>query len=145
MAIRDLRSRTRPDLVAAPDPKHETYLDVGCELSGTLRFKDDVRIDGRVEGEIHAEKTVRIGESAMIEARVRAESIEVHGTIQGDINVRRKTILHKSARVSGEIHTAGIVVEEGARVRGTIVIGGTDAPGEAAEPPKPAPDAKKGA
>ncbi len=141
MAIRDLRSRTRPGLAAA-ESKRETYLDAGCELSGTLRFKDDVRIDGRVEGEIHAEKALRIGESATIEAALRAESIEVHGTIHGDIHVQRKTVLHKSARVRGEIHTAGIVVEEGARVRGTIVIGGTD---EGEEPLQPAVEGKPAA
>ncbi len=141
MAIRDLRSRTRPGL-AVSESKRETYLDSSCELSGTLRFKDDVRIDGRVEGEIHAEKAVWIGETATIEAALRAESIEVHGTVHGNIDVRRKTVLHKSARVSGEIHTAGIVVEEGARVRGTIVIGETD---ESKEPLQPAAEGKPGA
>ena len=136
MAIRDLRSRTRPG-PAVSESKRETYLDSSCELSGTLRFKDDVRIDGRVEGEIHAEKAVWIGETATIEAGLRAESIEVHGTIHGNIDIRRKTVLHKSARVSGEIHTAGIVVEEGARVRGTIVIGETDESKEPLQEGKP--------
>lgn len=136
MAIRELRSRTRQE--PAPEPEHRTtYIDAGCELAGTLRFKDDVRIDGRVQGEIHAEKSVRIGESAAIEAELRAESVEVHGTVHGDIHVRRKTVLHKSAQVRGEIHTAGIVVEEGARVRGTIVIGGDEKPAGASEPAPP--------
>ena len=137
MAIRELRSRTRPGSVEG----RTTYIDAGCELAGTLRFKDDVRIDGRIEGDIHAEKSVVIGESATIEATLRAESVEVHGTVLGDIHVRRKTVLHKSARVQGEIHTAGIVVEEGARVRGTIVIGGDETPSEAPKPAaaKPAP------
>jgi cytoskeletal protein CcmA (bactofilin family) len=135
VAIRDLRTRTRP-VAAASETKRTTFIDAGCELSGTLRFKDDVQIDGRVEGEIQAEQAVRIGESATIEADLRAESVEVHGTVHGDIHVRRKTVLHKSAEVRGEIHTAGIVVEEGARVRGTIVIGG-DEPKPAQGPDSP--------
>lgn len=136
MAIRDLRSRTQPQPAAQDEAAPRTYIDAGCELSGTLRFADDVRIDGRIEGEIDAAKSVSVGESAQIRAGLRAESIEVHGSIEGDLHVRRKTVLYKSARVSGEIHTAGIVVEEGARLRGTIVIGDGDAP---ADEPGPSP------
>ena len=139
MAIRDLRNRTtkaRMQEVMPNSDASETYIDKGCNFSGTLRFKDSVRIDGHVEGDIVCDKAVIVGEDATIEASIRAESIEVHGTISGDVLVQRKTVLHKTAHVSGEIHTSGIVVEEGARLKGTIVIGG-DA--EDATPTKPKP------
>ena len=134
MAMRDFRgktSRSGPQPMLPPAEKAETYIDQGCNFSGTLRFKDSVRIDGHVEGEIVCDKTVIVGEAAMIDAALRAESVEVYGTITGDIRVQRKTVLHKTACVHGEIQTAGIVVEEGARLKGTIVIGGDDS--EAAE------------
>ena len=51
--------------------------------------------------------------------------------VVGDIRVARRTLLHKSARVEGEIQTAGIVVEEGARFKGCILIGRDE--------PRPAP------
>ena len=139
MAIRDLRSRTtktRMQEVMPNSDASETYIDKGCNFSGTLRFKDSVRIDGHVEGDIVCDMAVIVGEDAIIEASIRAESIEVHGTISGDVLVQRKTVLHKTARVSGEIHTAGIVVEEGARLKGTIVIGGDD---DDVAPTKPKP------
>ena len=110
----------------------QTYIDKGCNFSGKLRFQDSVRIDGHVEGEIVGDKTVIVGEDATIEASLCAESVEVHGTITGDIEAHRKTVLHKTAVVNGEIRTAGIVVEEGARLKGTIVIGGDEPDGLAA-------------
>lgn len=128
-------------------PPSETFLGEASMLSGDLRFSDDVRIEGRIEGQIHGSKSVVVAAPAEVDATIEAESVEIHGRVVGDLHVRRQTILHKSACVEGEIHTAGIVVEEGARFRGVIVIGPEEAdslPGlEAAREPakmrEPAP------
>lgn len=127
MALRSLRSKP-DDAPAAPptgdSPKYETtYIDAGCEFSGQLRFDEPVRIDGRVSGEIHASKELVVGEAASIEANIRAGSVVVYGRVEGDIYVERKITLHKTAWVTGEIQTSGIVVEEGARFKGRILIG----------------------
>lgn len=106
-----------------PQPGGETYLDAGSVLTGELRFAGSVRLDGRVEGQIHAGKTVIVGEHAEIDASIEADTLEVFGTVVGDIRVARRTLLHKTARVEGEIQTAGIVVEEGAQFKGCILIG----------------------
>lgn len=104
----------------------QTFLDEGCELVGQLRFRDPVRIDGRVEGEIHSESDVLIGQPGAVEASIRAGSVEVHGSVEGEIVADRKITLHKTARVIGDLQTAGIVIEEGASFRGCIVIGDGD-------------------
>jgi len=96
-----------------------TFIDAGCQLVGELKFSDDVRIEGSIEGA----KTVTVGEAGRIDAGIKAKSVVILGHAEGDIRVRRKVTLHKSVRVAGEIHTSGIVVEEGAKFRGTIVIG----------------------
>ena len=96
-----------------------TFIDACCQLVGELKFSDDVRIEGSIEGA----KTVTVGEAGRIDAGIKAESVVILGHVEGDIRVRRKVTLHKSARGAGEIHTNGIVVEGGAKFRGTIVIG----------------------
>jgi cytoskeletal protein CcmA (bactofilin family) len=92
-------------------------------MSGELRFRENVRIDGHVEGEIHGDKTVVIGEEATIRARIRAANVVVYGTLEGDVQASGETTLHKSAVVTGELQTGGIVVERGAQLRGCILIG----------------------
>lgn len=107
-----------------PSPKTETtYIDHGCEMTGTLRFRENVRIDGHIEGEIHAEKIVIVGEEAIVRAQIHAADVVVHGTVEGDIFASGETTLHKSAAVTGELQTGGIVVERGARLKGCILIG----------------------
>jgi cytoskeletal protein CcmA (bactofilin family) len=112
----------------------ETFIDQGCELVGELRFSEDVRIDGKVEGRIRAAKAVIVGEAAEIRASIEAETLEIFGVVEGDIQVARGTTLHKCARVTGEIQTAGIVVEEGAKFKGCIVIGADEPATEQARP-----------
>lgn len=126
--IRSKSTRVPMDeaLHAVPQPAGETYLDPGSVLTGELRFSGNVRLDGRVEGQIHAGQAVIVGEHAEIDASIEADTLEVFGTVVGDIRVARQTVLHKSARVEGEIQTAGIVVEEGARFKGAILIGRDD-------------------
>jgi len=125
----------------------ETFINQGCELVGELRFTEDVRIDGKIEGRIKAAKSVIVGEAAEIQATIEAETLEIFGAVDGDVRVTRGTTLHKSARVTGEIQTAGIVVEEGAKFKGCIVIGADEpatkearpasvAGGQSEEPPK---------
>lgn len=135
-----LGRRTKPEqtevlLTEAASGVHETFLDEGCSLSGELRFAENVRIEGRVEGQMWAQKGVVVGERAEIDATIEAETLEVYGTVLGDIRVARRTTLHKTARVEGEIQTAGIVIEEGARFKGRIVIGSETEATEAADRP----------
>lgn len=125
-------------LGGAPQTMSETYLDAGSVLTGELRFAGNVRLDGRVEGQIHAGQAVIVGEHAEVDASIEADTLEVYGTVVGDIRVARRTVLHKSARVEGEIQTAGIVVEEGARFRGAILIGRDEPRTASASGPVPA-------
>ena len=84
---------------------------------------DSVRIDGRIKGEIKVAQTVIIGEAANVQATIDADTAIVSGEVKGDIIARKKITLDKNARVTGNLSTPGIVIEEGACLRGQIVIG----------------------
>jgi cytoskeletal protein CcmA (bactofilin family) len=148
MAFKDFRgkSETRepaPAPASQPAPGM-TYIDEGCEFSGKLKFKDTVRIDGCIEGEILSQNTVVVGPTGRVRAKIESDSVVVLGLVEGDIFARRKITLQKTAQVTGEIRTAGIVIEEGARFRGRIAIGSDDAKAaqtRAATKPTPRPAA----
>jgi cytoskeletal protein CcmA (bactofilin family) len=44
----------------------------------------------------------------------------VSGTVNGNIIAEAKVVLHKTARINGDIQTPSIVVEEGAMITGKI-------------------------
>lgn len=117
------------------------FIDQGSEFSGKLSFKDTVRIDGRFEGEISSENTLIVGETGSITATIRSNVIVISGEVHGEINATGQVVLHKTARVDGNIHTARLVVEDGALFTGRVEMNGkaTRPAAPTAPPPKDAP------
>ena len=97
------------------------FIDQGSEFEGKLQFRDTVRIDGRFRGEISSENTLIVGESGEIEATIHSRTVVISGTVVGNVHASQKVVLHKTARVDGDLETASLVVEEGAFVTGQIL------------------------
>ena len=113
------------------------FIDQGSEFCGKLSFKDTVRIDGKLEGEISSDNTLIVGETGEIHADIRSEIVIISGAVEGDIVANRQLTLHKTARVNGNIHTSSLVVEEGAIVNGSMDMSPTSKAAQAsAQAPK---------
>jgi len=96
------------------------FIDQGSEFEGKLSFKDTVRIDGAFRGEISSENTLIVGESGEIEATIRSTVVVISGSVVGDITATRQVVLHKTARVQGDVDSPSIVIEEGALFNGNL-------------------------
>ncbi|MFQ5512934.1 MAG: polymer-forming cytoskeletal protein [Myxococcota bacterium] len=137
-----LRRRSRPVELGVPGiPDAASYIEGGCNVSGQLQFRDGVRIDGHVEGELRAEGAVIVGEGACVVGSIFADSVVVLGQVEGEITARCQVTVFKSGRVHGDIHTVGIAVEPGASLRGCIVIGDEAGRALTAGPPTDPPAA----
>jgi cytoskeletal protein CcmA (bactofilin family) len=116
----------KPVSPAAPAPRTvapSTSVDASSEFEGKLRCHQTLRIDGRMKGEIECEKAVLVGEGARVFATIAADEVQIAGVVEGDITARRKITLARTATVIGDLITPGIVIEEGAKLKGRIVIG----------------------
>jgi cytoskeletal protein CcmA (bactofilin family) len=104
----------------APTPASNTsaYLDAGSRISGKLSFETPARIDGQVDGEINAKDSLTIGESAVVAAQVKADSVIVAGKVSGDIVAIRRIEIRPSAKVLGNITAPTLVINEGALFEG---------------------------
>ncbi len=137
MALKSFGRGAGPDTpgAAAPAPSRTptapggltAFIDQGSEFEGKLSFRDTVRIDGRFRGEISSENTLIVGESGEIEASIHSHTVAVSGSVSGDIHAKKKVVLHKSARVHGNIETVCLAIEEGAVVNGQIKMLSSDA------------------
>lgn len=103
------------------------FIDQGSEFEGKLSFRDTVRIDGRFRGEIASENTLIVGESGEIQASIRSNTIVISGSVEGDVTAGQKVVLHKTARVTGDIATACLVMEDGAILNGQVKMTSPDA------------------
>ena len=95
----------------------------GIEIVGSIKFSNDMIVDGKVEGEIISEKgRVTIGENAQIKGDVNAGEVKLYGTVEGKINSERCE-LKTNSKLEGDIKTSMLSMEEGASLSGRTDIG----------------------
>jgi len=114
----------KPSVASAPAPSPEgrAYLDKGCKINGKLYFEGPVKIDGQVDGQIDANDSVFIGESAVVTAQIKAASVAVAGKVSGDIVATKRVEIRPSAKVLGNLTAPVLVVHEGAVFEGHCVM-----------------------
>jgi len=103
-------------MVESPVPAG-ALLGYGTKIIGQLHFEGSVRIDGNVDGEIDG-KEITIGETAVVTAQIRADSIVVCGKVEGDITATQRIEIRSTAKVSGDITAPTLVIKEGATFEG---------------------------
>ena len=96
----------------------------GIEINGSIKFTNDMVIDGKIEGEITSEKgKITIGENAFVQGDVKAGEVKLFGKIKGTITSDRCELKTKS-KLDGDIKTKMLSMEEGAVLSGRTDIGG---------------------
>ena len=92
-------------------------------LEGSLESVGNVRIEGKVFGNVKAKAKFVMGTEAYVDGSVTARSAEVGGKIRGNIEVSEMLILKPSAVINGDILTNQLVVEPGATFNGGCKMG----------------------
>ncbi len=100
-----------------------TLLGKGSDFKGIVSFDGTVRVDGRIEGEIHTTGTLIVGEHAIIEGIVSAGVLMNSGKIKGTITAIEKIHILKPGVLVGDIRTPVIAIEEGSRFHGMCDMG----------------------
>jgi cytoskeletal protein CcmA (bactofilin family) len=106
-----------------PSSENLTLLGKGADFRGVISFDGTLRVDGRVEGEIHTTGTLIVGEHAVIEGIVSAGVLMNSGKIHGTITASEKIHILKPGVLVGDIRTPVIAIEEGSQFHGMCDMG----------------------
>lgn len=93
----------------------ETY------FNGKLILKGETRIAGEIEGTIFSEDLLVIEESATVRGEIHGTFVEIHGTVEGKLEAKELLKLAGTSLVKGEVNAASLIIDEGARLRGSVV------------------------
>jgi cytoskeletal protein CcmA (bactofilin family) len=98
-------------------------LGAGLHIKGEISGREDLQVDGSVEGVIRLEKgKLTVGASARIVADINATEIVVYGSVKGNLNAPNRIEIRKEGSVIGDLTTARIMIEDGANFKGAIEI-----------------------
>ena len=136
----------QPALSRPPAGSTRNILSTDVEIKGTIKFTNDLLVDGKIEGEIASDGNLTVGENARIKAEIKTATVVVYGKVQGNITATDRIELKSSAEVIGDIKTKTLSIEAGAIFVGRSTVG-TPAqvvatPAASAAPAKPATPAE---
>jgi len=83
------------------------------EVKGNLKFSGELTFDGKLDGEIHTDGILNLGDSAVINGNINAQSVVVRGKINGNINAKEKIDIKGKTELFGDIRATKLVIEEG--------------------------------
>jgi cytoskeletal protein CcmA (bactofilin family) len=87
----------------------------------SLTGAGDIRVDGRLSGNINIDGNMFVGDTGAVAGIVKAESAQVAGNFEGNLTVVNGLHLMSTAALTGNVETGKIVVDEGAVFNATCV------------------------
>jgi cytoskeletal protein CcmA (bactofilin family) len=132
----------------APAPRPQSpvatrnVLSSDVEIKGSVKFTNDLVVDGKIEGEITSDGNLTVGENARLKAEIKTATVVVYGKVHGNLTATDRVELKSSAEVVGDIKAKTLSIEAGAIFVGKSTVG-TPAQAPAQAPAQTAAPASK--
>jgi len=94
----------------------------GSEFKGEFKINGLLRIDGKFKGTIETEGKVLIGQSGEALTDIRARLVVIGGSVRGNIFATERVIFLSSGKITGNIITPSLIMEEGVMFEGSCTI-----------------------
>jgi cytoskeletal protein CcmA (bactofilin family) len=90
------------------------------QIRGKLAGSEDLVVEGRIEGTVALKNHLTIEQTGIVDADVEVKDLTVHGEMRGDIHADGTVSVSNAAKVVGNIRAPRIILEDGARFKGSI-------------------------
>ena len=92
----------------------------GTTLQGEASFKGMLRVDGHLSGRVSSDDgTLIVSTNGQVDANVEVAVAQIYGTVNGDIIASKRIEMGRVAKVTGNIQTPALVIENGALFEGS--------------------------
>lgn len=95
----------------------------GTYLHGDIETYGNIRIEGKMTGNLKCKAKVALGPASQVEGNILAQNADIEGEVKGKIEVTELLVLKATAVINGDIFTGKMVVEPGAVFNGTCKMG----------------------
>jgi cytoskeletal protein CcmA (bactofilin family) len=91
-------------------------------IKGEIRAKEELLVDGEVEGLLESQSLITVGPSGKVRANIQAREVVIYGSVRGNVEVSEKLAIREQGSLIGDIKSAGISIDDGAYFKGSIDI-----------------------
>ena len=95
----------------------------GTSLEGNLEAYGNIRIEGKIIGNITTKSKAAFGHSSQVEGNILAQNAEIEGHVSGTVEITELLVLKATAVIDGDIITNKLIVESGAAFNGKCKMG----------------------
>ena len=96
------------------------FVGSGTSVTGEATFKAMLRIDGHFSGRITSSSgTLLVGAGGQVDANVEVAVATIHGVVNGDIIAGQRIELGRAGKLTGNIQTPSLVIEQGGVFEGS--------------------------
>jgi cytoskeletal protein CcmA (bactofilin family) len=115
--------RTKQEEIPSNNGGIHNVLATGTIIKGTVVSETDIRLDGRIEGDINCKGKIVIGPKGSIVGNIISDNAEILGEVDGSIRIREKLVFKSTSRIKGDIYMQTLEVEPGTQFNGTCTMG----------------------
>jgi cytoskeletal protein CcmA (bactofilin family) len=83
------------------------------EIKGNLKFSGELTFEGKLDGEVQSEGVLNLGDSAVVNGNINAQSVVVRGKVTGNVSAKERIEIKSKAELFGDIRATKLVIEEG--------------------------------
>ena len=102
----------------AKNEQEFTQIGRSVQVDGDITGKTDLRIAGKVYGNISIDGELILEKYAIVEGDVKCGSAILAGSIKGDVDCKTKLILQDNSKIVGNVKAEQLIINEGAIFQG---------------------------
>lgn len=113
------------------ETKIVTIVGPGTAVSGEIRSKGTIRIEGTVSGKIQSDDSIVVQETGRVKADIIAGQVIISGEVEGNVLAHERLEVMAKGRLIGDITAPRVSIAEGVIFEGMCTM---KPPGEAKAP-----------
>jgi cytoskeletal protein CcmA (bactofilin family) len=106
-----------------PAKKGASFIAEGLIIHGNFSGEGDLRLSGKVQGEIQLKNgSLIVEKSGFVDGNIKVEELTIAGWVKGTIETSKRVEVAATGRVEGDVTTPEIQIAEGARLCGSFQV-----------------------
>jgi len=102
--------------------KNETVIAGSCIIESGLQTGGNLKIYGKINGDVKVDGDVTIGETGVVLGKVTANNLILSGTVEGDVHCTKTLKLTSSAKLSGDAYVKHFTSDKGCLFGGKCIM-----------------------